>query len=71
MSDERDEGFEGERLLPSKVEVGLLALLAVIVAIPLVLGLEALVVVAVLLAIAVMAVIVYLARGGPTTAGGG
>jgi hypothetical protein len=74
MSDERDEegeGFNGERLLPSAVEVGLLAMLAVIVAIPFVLGLQALVVVAVLLAIAVMAVIVYLARGGPTTAGGG
>mgnify|MGYP006283241241 CR=1 FL=1 len=66
-----DEGFDGERLMPTKVEVGLVALLAAIVAIPLVFGLDALVVVAVVLAILVMAALVYLAKGGPTPTDGG
>jgi uncharacterized membrane protein len=66
-----DEGFDGERLMPTKVELGLVALIAAIVAIPLVFGLDALVVVAVVLAILVMAALVYLAKGGPTTTDGG
>jgi hypothetical protein len=61
-----DGEFRGERLMPTTVELGLVAALLVIVAVPLVLGLHALVVVAVVLAFAVMAAIVYLARGGPT-----
>jgi hypothetical protein len=66
-----DDDFKGERLMPTKVELGLVAALLVIVAVPLLLGLQALVVVAVLLAVAVMVVIVFLARGGPTQVGGG
>jgi len=66
-----DDEFKGERLMPTRVELGLVAALLVVVAVPLLLGLEALVVVGVLLAVAVLVAIVYLARGGPTQVGGG
>jgi len=66
-----DDEFKGERLMPTKTEVGLLALLAVIVATPLLFGLYALVVVGVVLALAVLVVIALLARGGPHSLDGG
>lgn len=66
-----DDDFNGERLMPTKVELGLVAALLGVVAVALLLGLDALVVVGVLLAVAVMAAIIYLARGGPTQVGGG
>jgi len=66
-----DDEFKGERLMLTKTEVGLLALLAVIVATPLLFGLYALVVVGVVLALAVLVVIALLARGGPPSLDGG
>jgi len=60
-----DENFEGERLTVTRVELGLVALLAVVAAVPFVFGLGALVVLGVVLTVVVMALILYLAKGGP------
>ena len=61
-----DEDFNGEKLTVTKVEAGLLGALALVVAVWLLLGVDALVVLGVLLAIAMLVVVTLLARGGPT-----
>lgn len=66
-----EEEFNGERLMPTKVEVGLVAILAVIVGSALLFGVDALVVVGVILATVVLVLMILLARGGPTTSDGG
>jgi hypothetical protein len=66
-----DEDFTGERLIVTRVELGLLALLAGIVAVPFTLGVNGLVAVGVVLATVVMVLITLLARGGPPGADGG
>ncbi len=66
-----EEEFNGERLMPTKVELGLVAILAVIVGSALLFGVEALVAVGVVLATVVLVLMILLARGGPTSSGGG
>ena len=66
-----DGEFNGERLIVTKVELGLVAALALIVAVWLLLGVDALVVLGVVLAIGMLVVVTLLARGGPTTIDGG
>ncbi len=58
-----DEPFEGEKLTITKVELGLVAALAVVVLTFVFLGLNALVVLGVLLTAAMMVVVIYLASG--------
>ena len=66
-----DGEFNGERLIVTKVELGLVAALALIVAVWLLLGVDALVLLGVALAIGMLVVVALLARGGPTTIDGG
>ena len=61
-----DEDFNGEKLTVTKVEAGLLGALALVVAVWLLLGVDALVVLGVLLALAMLVGVTLLARGGPT-----
>ena len=66
-----DGEFNGERLIVTKVELGLVAAIALIVAVWLLLGVDALVVLGVVLALGMLVVVTLLARGGPTTIDGG
>ena len=58
-----DEPFEGEKLTVTKVELGLVAALALVVATFFVFGLDALVVLGVVLTVAMMVLVIYLASG--------
>ncbi len=61
-----DDDFKGERLTPTKVEVGLIAAIVVLVGAWVFIGVDALVVLGVLLAIALLVIVALLARGGHT-----